>query len=150
LATHTEQNLTKQFESRAVAIARSLASSGTEVLLFRDLSTIQSMIDQFLDIEGVAYVLVVDNQGNVLAHTFVPDTPPELRNLKGHSLQTTVEQVTVNGLGDFINVTSPILDKEMGHVHVGMNRQLIRDAVWRAVTRQTILMCLLFPLGAWA
>jgi sensor histidine kinase regulating citrate/malate metabolism len=144
-----DRNLTAQFASRGRAIARGLASSSTDVFLFRDLSTVHSMIDQFMDIEGVAYVLVVSPQGVVLAHTFVPEVPAEIRGLRGDRHEETVQDVAIAGLGDYINVSAPILDGEVGYVHVGMDRQRIRAAVWSAVGEQTLLICLLFPLGAW-
>src|SRR5262245_19244502 len=75
VAWRTGRNLTRQFESRGVAIATSLASSSTETFLFRNVSTIQAQVDQFLDVEGVAYVFVVTPQGEILAHTFVPHVP---------------------------------------------------------------------------
>jgi signal transduction histidine kinase len=139
-AYRTDDNMTRQFESRGVAIATSLAGSGTDTLLFGDVATVQSTIDQFLDIDGVGYMLVVDADGAVLAHTFVPTVPPELRTLHTPPEGTTVQEVRVEGMGDFIDVSAPILAGEMGTVHVGMKRELIRAAVWHAVTRQLAVL----------
>src|ERR1700688_4039886 len=64
-----------EFQSKGEAIARSLANSGVDLILNRDASTIQSLVDQFADIEGVAYVLVYSPQQDVIAHTFAPLMP---------------------------------------------------------------------------
>src|SRR5262249_49912596 len=86
-AWNVEQNWTTQFERRGAAIATALANASVEVLLFRDVSTIQSMIDSYTEFEGVGYVFVVNPQGEVLAHTFVPGIPPEVRALQGRKYE---------------------------------------------------------------
>ena len=73
-AWRVDHNLTTQLENRGQAIASSFASSSVEVLL-RDVSTAQSMIDQYLELEDVAYVVVVSPKGEVLVHTFSPGIP---------------------------------------------------------------------------
>ena len=40
------------------------------------------MIDQFLEIIGVSYVFVVDAQGEIISHTFVPSVPEEIVRIK--------------------------------------------------------------------
>src|SRR2546427_6133762 len=69
-------NLTDEFTSKGTAIAKSLASSGVDLLLTRDASTVQAIIDQFAAINGVKYVMVYDPQANLVAHTFSPLVPP--------------------------------------------------------------------------
>src|SRR5262249_32770110 len=113
-AYRTDDNMTRQFESRGIAIATSLAGSRTDTLLFGDVAPVQSTIDQFLDIDGVGYMLVVDADGAVLAHTFVPTVPPELRAMHTPPEGTTVQEVRIDGMGDFIDVSAPILSGELG------------------------------------
>src|SRR5947209_4023682 len=60
-------NLTVEFTSKGTAIAKSLASSGVDLLLTRDASTVQGIVDQFGAINGVKYVMVYDPQSAVLA-----------------------------------------------------------------------------------
>src|SRR5258708_36246846 len=55
-------NLTDEFTSKGTAIAKSLASSGVDLLLTRDASTVQAIVDQFAAINGVKYVIVYDPQ----------------------------------------------------------------------------------------
>jgi sensor histidine kinase regulating citrate/malate metabolism len=47
------RDLTKEYKSKGTAIAKSIADSSVETLLNRDASTVQAMIDQFLEISGV-------------------------------------------------------------------------------------------------
>src|SRR5919108_6466412 len=72
------QEMTEEFTSKGTAIANSLASSGVDLILTRDASTVQALIDQFAGINGVAYVMVYDPGKRQIAHTFVPFVPPDL------------------------------------------------------------------------
>ena len=53
-----DKNLTDEFRTKGTAIAQSIASSSVDVILNRDLASIQADIDQYLSIDGVAYVFV--------------------------------------------------------------------------------------------
>src|SRR5207249_1639911 len=46
-----------------------------------------------------------------------------------------------------INVSAPILEGEVGYVHVGMNRQFIRAAIWSAVGKQLLLLGMIFLIS---
>ena len=72
------QRMTEEFTSKGTAIANSLASSGVDLILTRDASTVQALIDQFATISGVAYVMVYDANRAQIAHTFVPFVPPDV------------------------------------------------------------------------
>ncbi len=135
-------NLTKEYQSKGTAIAHSIADSGAEILIYRDSSSIQALIDQFLEIEGVSYVFVVNTEGEIVAHTFSPSVPIEVQTWRGNQQETLVQEARLAGLGDVIDISSPILAGHAGVVHVGMDRQLIRASIWQAILRQTSLMCL--------
>ena len=101
-----------------------------EILLARDAGSLQALVDQFAETEGVSYILVHSLEGEVVAHTFVPEVPAELRRLieenngeSGHRLRVAGEE--------FLDITAPILDGEIGHVHVGMAQATIDATFWR-------------------
>src|ERR1051325_2980979 len=71
-------HLTDEFTSKGTAVANSLATSAVDLVLTRDASTVQALVDQFAEIAGVAYVIVYDPQQHVMAHTFAPLVPPGL------------------------------------------------------------------------
>ncbi|MDE0366679.1 MAG: hypothetical protein OXP09_14020 [Gammaproteobacteria bacterium] len=48
------------------------------ILLNRDLSALQSPIDQCLDIQGIRSVFITDGSAEILAHSFVPGIPEEI------------------------------------------------------------------------
>ena len=138
------RRLTEEYQSKGTAIAKSVADASVEILLNRDASTVQTIIDQFLEIKGVSYVFVTDAQGEIVSHTFVPAIPEEVLRIKGEKHGTTVQDVHIQGMGDFINVSSPILVGVVGYAHIGMDKRIIRASIWSAIIGQQSLMFVIF------
>jgi methyl-accepting chemotaxis protein len=129
------QRMTEEFTSKGTAIANSLASSGVDLILTRDASTVQALIDQFAGISGVAYVMVYDAHRNQIAHTFVPFVPPDLvdKNLVPGDRAKQVQEIEyahpVTGATQrIIDIGVPLLGGTLGTVRVGMDRSGIEAA----------------------
>jgi methyl-accepting chemotaxis protein len=136
-------NMTQEFTSKGSAIANSLASSAVDLIVNRDASTVQAVVDQFAAIQGVAYVMVYDPQQTMIAHSFVPFVPRGLveKNLVsggagGPQIREIQYADPVKG-GDrhIIDIGVPVLAGQLGTVRVGMNKAIILDAAWRAGLR---------------
>lgn len=134
-AWRIESNMTEQYEARGRAIAESVASTTAE-MLFRDASTIQAIIDQYLEIQGASYVFVIDHRGEIFAHTFVPGIPEEVKELADHDSTSRVRSISIAGMGEFMDIASPILAGRVGYAHVGIDRSQIRSVIWAAMIRQ--------------
>ncbi|MFH1913640.1 MAG: ATP-binding protein [Pseudomonadota bacterium] len=129
-----------EYVSKGTAIAQSIAGASQDILLNRDAATVQAMIDQYLEIEGVAYVFVRDADRTVVSHTFVPEMPPRLSTLADPEDGVRVVGMTVESLGRVIDVGVPILAGVAGYVHVGMSRELIMHYFWATVIRMQALL----------
>ena len=132
-------NLTDEFTSKGTAIAKSLASSGVDLLLTRDASTVQAIIDQFAAINGVKYVMVYDPQANLVAHTFSPLVPPgivERNAVPGEAAQQirdiSYPDPVTGAVQNIIDIGVPVLAGQLGTVRVGMDRAIIAAAATRA------------------
>jgi two-component system sensor histidine kinase/response regulator len=149
LAWSMNDNLTAEFQDKGRAIAESIAGSSGEILLNRDPATVQAMVDERREgIPGVSYILVIDSNRDVIAHTFVPTVPEELLQLAGNPRKTAIQNVNVEGQLDCINICSPILAGQAGYVHVGMDRKLIRERIWDRVSLMFGLTVSLFAVCA--
>jgi signal transduction histidine kinase len=142
--------LTSEFSSKGTAIATSIANASDELILTRDASTIQSLVDQFRQIRGVGYVFVVDGDGTIVSHTFVPAVPRELQTLHRTAWnepggdKILQQDVTVAGGGDYIDVSAPILAGVAGAVHVGMDRGIIRGDIRSTIVTQLLVVAAIF------
>ena len=143
------KDLTEEYKSKGTAIAKSIAGSSVETILNRDASTVQAMIDQFLEIIGVSYVFVVDSQGEIISHTFVPNIPDEIEKIKQETTKNTprIQDLNIAGKGGVIDISSPILEGAIGFVHVGMDKGIIMSQMKSAMVRQLYLLAVIFLLS---
>lgn len=131
-----QDNLTREFTDKGSAIANSLASSGADLIVNRDASTVQAQVDEFAKINGVAYVMVYDAQFTLVAHTFAPVVPKGIveRNVvPGQSTKPQVKDITYvdprsGHEREIIDIGVPMLGGQLGTVRVGMDRSIITTA----------------------
>lgn len=135
-----QSNMTEEFTSKGTAIANSLASSSVDLIVNRDASTVQALVDQFAAIKGVAYVMVYDPQQTLIAHTFVPVVPKgiiEKNPVSGSGGKAQIREIQYTDPvksteRQIIDIGVPMLAGQLGTVRVGMNKQEIIDAANRA------------------
>ncbi|MCP5002652.1 MAG: HAMP domain-containing protein, partial [Planctomycetes bacterium] len=141
-------HLTREYKSKGKAISESIADSSVEMLLNRDASTVQAIVDQYVEISGVSYVFVVNAEGEIISHTFVPQVPEDiLKIVKTEKEETEIMHIELHEIGKIIDIASPILAGVVGHVHVGMDRDIINAHIRTAVFKELSLMFVVFLLA---
>ncbi len=157
-AWNLNRQLTREYESKGTALASSLANSSGELLAGRALPMIQSIVDQFETIEGVAYIFVGDANGDIVAHTFVPGIPEAAvrfhQEVKSRGLhdEVIIRNLDVEGFSSVIAIAAPVLSGSAGYAHVGMDRSLIRARIRSVIIQQQALVLGVFlfaVLAAW-
>ena len=143
-----DTHLSEEYVTNSRGIAKTIADASVDILLNRDLSALQSLIDQFLEIQGIRYIYITDESGEFLAHTFVPGIPEEI--LVGGPIGGAAVERHLPGMGDFVEVGSPILAGVAGAVHVGMDTSLIALKIQRAIGQQVYLISVVFVVGVFA
>jgi methyl-accepting chemotaxis protein len=135
-----QENLTREFTDKGSAIANSLASSGADLIVNRDASTVQAQVDEFAKIQGVAYVMVYDPQRVLIAHTFAPIVPKgiiERNAVPGQATKPQVREITYpdprsGHEREIIDIGVPMLGGQLGTVRVGMDKSIITVAAVQA------------------
>ncbi len=143
-----DTQLSAEYETNTRNIAKTIADASVDILLNRNLATLQSMIDQFVEIQGIRYIYITSESGEYLAHTFVPGIPEQVRASDPSSTEP-VER-SIPGMGDFVEVGSPILAGVAGTVHVGMDLDLVALKIQRAIGQQVILICIFLVVSVLA
>ncbi len=143
-----DTELSAEYEINAQNIAKTIADSSAGILLNQNLATLQSLVDQFLAVQGIRYIYITSETGEFLAHTFVPGIPEEI--LASEHSSTEPVQRSLPGMGDFIEVGSPILAGVAGTVHVGMDLDVVALKIQRAIGQQVYLICVILVLGVLA
>ncbi len=147
--TRLKREMTREYESKALALARSVAESDIVTILEREAGSVQARINQYQAIAGVSYVAVVDESGQVIAHSFIPDVPDEVRALIRETAGTLLgDEHLLRDLqfddGTFLHVAYPILGGLAGYVHIGMDSQIIAEHIQEAVLEQQVVVFVLF------
>jgi sensor histidine kinase regulating citrate/malate metabolism len=140
-----DRQLSEDLLKRSRAIARSIANSNIDLIVNRNYSALQSIIDQFGEISGLSYVFVVDEKGVIIAHTFVPGVPDEIT--ADYKDGKDVYDRTLAGLGNFSEVTAGIVAGEAGRVHVGIDKGYIALQVQTAIGREIYLLTIIFVVS---
>ncbi len=133
-----------EFQSKALVFGEALASNIQEIILNRDPSTIQGIIDEYKSMDGVSFILLVDENHKVLAHTFSPEIPQYYKDLiKTHNgdeyeLHPEFREEVVNNERIFL-VRIPVLAGLLGDLYIGMGIErkereliapLLADMAW--------------------
>src|SRR6266481_4306001 len=139
-------SMAAEFSSKGEAIAASLATSGVDLISTRDASSVQSLVDEFAKIRGVAYVLVYDPQKTLIAHTFSPVVPAGIidknpvpgnvaRQVRAIEYQDPARRAT----RQITDIGMPMAGGKIGTVRVGMDRAIINEAA-TAAGRELLLL----------
>lgn len=129
----TRDALRDQLEQRVLAISSSLSTAAAGPAAARDLLALHALASKYTLLDGVAYAFIEDSKGDIIAHTFgmlprsleVGVPPPEQR-------QTTRRELTIAGKPVY-ETAVPILDGQVGRVHVGFWADAIETEIQRAL-----------------
>jgi len=119
--------MNREFESKAKAIALSIARSSEDKLVSKDYMEIQSLLDTYKDVHGVNYIFVQDSDGKLAAGAFERGFSEDLLGLnpvKGEE-EFKISRFELDDVGDVLEVAVPVLFGVAGVVRVGMDHGLI-------------------------
>ena len=144
--------MTKEYESKALALARSVAESDIVTILAQDAGSVQARIGQYQNIAGVSYVLVTNQDGEIIAHSFTPAVPEIVRTLAAETAGTLPEDEyilrnVIFNEEDHLHVARPILSGLAGYVHIGMDSQVIAESIQEALLEQHLVLLVVFGIS---
>jgi two-component system, cell cycle sensor histidine kinase and response regulator CckA len=129
----TQDTLREQLDKRAVAIATSFSDAAAGHVAGSNVLALQALARKYTLLEGVAYAYVADSRGEVIAHTFrafPEDFRQELFTGGTHKLQ---RRELLLGERTVYETALPILEGQMGRVHVGFWADTVKAEIQRAV-----------------
>ena len=126
-----------------ILLGENLATAITEPLLTEDVVSLHRMLREFKSSrEDVAYLYVLNSDGEVVASTFTDGFPRGLLRIGGGV--TTIKTETGEHIRDF---AIPVLGGRAGELHLGLTEELIRARVAEAVQRLFLWVLLLVPVA---
>ena len=129
-------SLNRELEQRGVAIGQSLAERASSAILDKNQASLVSLVFDAAQLGErkvlVAYILIVDNDGEILAHTFIRPFPQGLAeaNPLDDSGSERIRQVEFEQ-NQAIDIAVPVREGiyTLGAVHVGLSKSHIDTLV---------------------
>lgn len=140
------ERLTEELQKRGISIAKHFAEVSANPILTENTIAIQLLaIDYRKNEEDIEYIFVVNQKGEILAHTFGTTFSAAMvcgntlsPGREYHILPLETETMAV------YDIAAPILQGELGVVHVGMSRETIATGVANTIGKSTwIAACIL-------
>ncbi len=142
------KSLESEIQKRGILIAKSLATRAINPIMYKDIASLYSYIEDMKKLDSsIAYIFILDDNGQVLAHTFTKNLPYEILGAnvltKGEQEQIVIIQDIKNKKNIIRDIAIPILNGWLGTVRVGIYETNINKDIQR--NRRTIIfMVLLF------
>jgi two-component system, cell cycle sensor histidine kinase and response regulator CckA len=131
----TQAILRDQLSKRALAIANNLSDAAAGPMSERNPLVLSALASKYAVLDGAAYAFIEDNRGKVVADSFGA-FPEELREKRplGGQREAYRRKVLFQGKGVY-ETGFPILDGQLGRVHVGFWEDTLEREVQSAVFR---------------
>ncbi len=140
-------NLVSECENKGRAIAQGISRTSDELLVNRDLATVQAMLDESLSLEGVAYLFLTDPREEPICHTFVPQVPSQVLGLPESATAITVTRLQLAPDQRRLDISAPIMAGAGGFIHVGMDLERVYLAALHQAEVQGGAIVMIFVLS---
>lgn len=141
----TGSALQRQVDLRSAAIAANLADAAAGMMSRKSALELDALVAKYGRLDGVAYALVQDSKGDVLASSLQP-FPAELKETASQSAST--QAIRVRGKNVY-ETRVAVLDGQLGAVRVGLWAETLQDDMRATLVPIVglILGCLALGIG---
>ena len=123
--------LRERFEQQASVIAITLADSAAGHVVGRDVLQLRTLVAKYGRLDGVAYALIQDREGNVVANS-LEVFPPGLREDISSGQQREVGRRTLTLQDKSVYESrEPILDGQLGSVRLGIWADKVQRGIYQ-------------------
>jgi two-component system, cell cycle sensor histidine kinase and response regulator CckA len=144
----TDNALHRQVDLRAMAIATNLSDASAAYVSRRNTLELDVLIAKYGRLDGVAYAYIQDPKGDIVASSLQP-FPSEVKDFTGVERRTTNSRVTNIRGKSVYDTRVPLLEGQLGTVHVGLWADSVQTDVRGTVFTiiSLIALCLAAGIG---
>lgn len=129
----TETTLRDQLDKRALAVATNFSDAVAGHVAGRNVLALHALARKYTLLDGVAYAYVEDGKGEIIAHT-LGTFPEALRQeVSGGAKRQIMRRELSLGDRTVYETAVPVLEGQMGGVHVGFWADEVRTEIQRAL-----------------
>lgn len=141
--------LSRQLEKRGISIARDVSARATDLILTNNSYALYELLrDTVENNEDVRYVMVLDQNGNVLVHTFGQAVPKDLISANTAAPQERYRlEILDTEEGLIRDIAVPVFEGRAGVARVGMSDVGMKSLVTSATERLLAATALASLLG---
>lgn len=137
----------KEINHYGVNNAKGIADNSISFILYDDIAGLDKMVSNKIKIDSsVAYIIVLDNNNKVLAHTFNDEVPQRLLHINNGSaaLENIVKISEKNTPNNIIrDISVPILQGNLGKIRIGIYEEAFVKSI-HSINNFFLLMVFLF------
>ncbi len=133
------ERLQKELQKRGIFMAQHLARTVEEDLRRENYPGLKTRLYDFMNTDNdIVYILVKNNKGEIIAHTFKEGLTPELKDMEVPDTTASPHIVRFKtDKGDVFDITAPVSDGQLGIVHLGLAGKPITESI-SALQKKTI------------
>ena len=127
------RTLRTQIDQRTEIMVTNLIDAAAGHVLNKDLLQLKTLVTKYARLKGVAYALIKDRDGTVIAHSLAT-LPPELQEAltSEQRRQVSQRQLTLQGKSVY-ETRGPILEGQLGTAHLGIWTEAVNREVYQAL-----------------
>ncbi len=146
------KSLHKELIERGKLIGENLATNSADMILEKDRQGIKHLITNNLNFESLSYIIIYDDQGQILSDTFNGQIPPSLKiskdEISSMNQTNSVHLLNIPQIhAECYDIWIPVEDGYIGYVRVGMNTDYVRNAVYQTIKLIIITILLVTLVG---
>jgi sensor histidine kinase regulating citrate/malate metabolism len=125
--------LRTQMDESAVLITINLSDAAATYIASKNVLQLKTTVSKYARLSRVAYVLIQDREGKVIAHslaTFPPELQQESSSDQGR--QVSRRELRINGKTIY-ETREPILDGQLGSAHIGIWADAVERDIYQAL-----------------
>jgi sensor histidine kinase regulating citrate/malate metabolism len=125
--------LRTQIDQRTEIMVTNLIDAGTGHVFNKDLLQLKTLVTKYARLRGVAYAVIKDGDGRVIAHSLAT-LSPELQEALTSDQRRQVNQRQLTLQGKTVHETrGPILEGQLGTAHLGIWADAVNKEIYQAL-----------------
>jgi signal transduction histidine kinase len=144
-----KKELEDRIRGQGISVARDVAGRSTELVLKNDRFSLHELLAETeLNYQDISYIFVVDNQGEILAHTFGSSFPGDLlsaNSVDDHAFQNTQTLETEAGI--IWDIAVPIFEGQAGVARVGISDTGMQETMGRLTTQISLTIGIILVIS---